>query len=63
MGIGKRSAGLNEAALKVAREVGPIEFTSASGECEPFDVAKHLTTGRLKEKLGTSAADGAVRRG
>ncbi|MEX1215005.1 DNA alkylation repair protein [Saccharospirillum sp.] len=52
MGIGKRSAALNEAALKVARQVGPIEFTSASGECEPFDVAKHLTTDRLKEKLG-----------
>src|SRR5690606_17786045 len=29
MGIGKRSAVLNEAALKVARDVGPIEFTSA----------------------------------
>jgi hypothetical protein len=52
MGIGKRSPVLNEAALKVARDVGPIEFTSPSGECEPFDVAKHLTTGRLKEKLG-----------
>lgn len=52
MGIGKRSAALNEAALKVAREVGPIEFTSASGTCEPFDVAKHLTTDRLKEKFG-----------
>lgn len=51
MGIGKRSAALNEAALKVARDVGPIEFTSASGECQPFDVAKHLTTDRLKEKL------------
>jgi 3-methyladenine DNA glycosylase AlkD len=52
MGIGKRSAVLNEAALKVARDVGPIEFTSANGECEPFDVVKHLTTDRLKEKLG-----------
>jgi len=52
MGIGKRSAALNQAALKVARDVGPIEFTSASGECEPFDVAKHLTTDRLREKLG-----------
>ena len=51
MGIGKRSAVLNKAALKVARDVGPIEFTSASGECEPFDVVKHLTTDRLKEKL------------
>jgi len=52
MGIGKRSAVLNKAALKVARAVGPIEFTSVSGECEPFDVVKHLTTDRLKEKLG-----------
>ena len=52
MGIGKRSAVLNQAALKVARDVGPIAFSSASGNCEPFDVAKHLTTDRLKEKLG-----------
>lgn len=52
MGIGKRSAVLNRAALKVARAVGPIEFTSASGACEPFDIAKHLTSDRLKEKLG-----------
>jgi 3-methyladenine DNA glycosylase AlkD len=52
MGIGKRSAVLNAAALKVARDVGPIEFTSATGECEPFDVVRHLTTDRLKEKLG-----------
>jgi 3-methyladenine DNA glycosylase AlkD len=52
MGIGKRSAVLNEAALRVARDVGPIAFTSAAGDCEPFDVVKHLTTDRLKEKLG-----------
>ena len=43
---------LNAAALAVARAVGPIEFSSASGDCEPFDVVKHLTTDRLKEKLG-----------
>ncbi|WP_396222801.1 DNA alkylation repair protein [Gemmatimonas sp.] len=52
MGIGKRSATLNRAAVAVARAVGPVEFTSASGTCEPFDVVKHLTTDRLKEKLG-----------
>lgn len=52
MGIGKRSAALNRAALKVAQAVGPIAFTSVSGDCDPFDVAKHLTTDRLKEKLG-----------
>lgn len=52
MGIGKRNAVLHAAALTVARAVGPIEFTSVSGTCEPFDVVKHLTTDRLKEKLG-----------
>lgn len=52
MGIGKRSAVLNRAALEVARAVGPIEFTSVSGKCDPFDVAKHLDNDRLKEKLG-----------
>jgi 3-methyladenine DNA glycosylase AlkD len=51
MGIGKRSAVLNKAALKVALAVGPIEFTSISGNCEPFDVAKHLSSDWLKEKL------------
>ena len=55
MGIGKRTARLNKAALQVARDVGPIEFTSASGACEPFDVVKHLTSDRLVEKLGISA--------
>lgn len=62
MGIGKRSAALNEAALKVARDVGPIEFTSASGQCEPFDVVKHLTTARLREKLGVKPSRSPSRR-
>ena len=52
MGIGKRIAKLNAAALRVAEAVGPIEFESPSGKCEPFDVVKHLTTGRLAEKFG-----------
>lgn len=52
MGIGKRTAKLNAAALAVAERVGPIEFESASGNCDPFDVAKHLKTDRLKAKLG-----------
>lgn len=56
MGIGKRSATLNAAALEVARAAGPIEFDSPSGTCEPFDVVKHLTTDRLKEKLGIEVA-------
>lgn len=52
MGIGKRSAALNRAALEVARAAGSITFASASGKCEPFDVVKHLETDRLREKLG-----------
>lgn len=51
MGIGKRSRRLNEAALAVAERVGPIEFESASGTCDPFDVAKHLRAERLSAKL------------
>ena len=39
-------------AIAVAQAVGPIDFTSGSGKCEPFDVAKHLTSDRLREKLG-----------
>lgn len=52
MGIGKRSAALNVAALAVARAAGPIAFSSASGQCEPFDVVKHLDNERLRTKLG-----------
>jgi len=55
MNVGKRSAKLNAAALKVAEAVGPIEFESPSGRCEPFDVAKHLESERLKRKLATEA--------
>lgn len=52
MSIGKRNPVLHAAALKVARKVGPVTFDSPSGRCEPFDVVKHLTTDRLKRKLG-----------
>ena len=52
MGMGKRNAKLNAAALAVAEAVGPIDFESASGKRDPFDVAKHLATDRLKTKFG-----------
>lgn len=52
MGIGKRTAKLNAAALKVAKYTGPIEFESSSDNCEPFDVTKHLTSDYIKKKLG-----------
>ena len=51
MGIGKRNATLNTAALKLAREIGPIHF-DAEGKCEPMDVVKHLTSDYITEKLG-----------
>ena len=50
MGIGKRSKALNEAALDVALEIGPIDF-DPDGRCDPMDISKHLTSDYLKEKL------------
>ena len=52
MGIGKRTAKLNAAALKVARRIGPIEFETERGNCEPLDVVKHLTSDYIRKKLG-----------
>ncbi len=51
MGIGKRTKKLNRAALKVAKQIGPIDF-DPDGSCDPFDVAKHLTGDYAKKKLG-----------
>lgn len=51
LGIGKRTKRLNRAALRVAKKIGPIDF-DARGQCDPFDVAKHLTSDYLKKKLG-----------
>ena len=51
MNIGKRNPELNASALRVARKVGPIEFDSPSGRCEPFDVEKHLTSDYLRKKF------------
>jgi len=51
LSIGKRSKELNAAALKVAVKIGPIDF-DPDGRCEPWDVAKHLTSSYVKKKLG-----------
>lgn len=48
MGIGKLTARLNSEALAVAEATGPIAFSSASGQCDPFDVSKHLISARNK---------------
>ena len=51
MGMGMRTKRLNRAALKVAKQIGPIVFDS-TGKCDPFDVVKHLTSDHAKKKLG-----------
>jgi 3-methyladenine DNA glycosylase AlkD len=51
LGIGKRNVELNSAALKVAQIMGPIDVNSGVTDCEPFDVAKHLTSDYIKNKL------------
>jgi 3-methyladenine DNA glycosylase AlkD len=51
MGMGKRNVALNSAALKVAQKMGPIDVDSGVTDCEPFDVAKHLTSDYIKKKL------------
>ena len=50
MGIGKRNARLNAAALRAAKAIGPIGFSDDT--YAPFDVVTHLTSDRLKKKLG-----------
>jgi 3-methyladenine DNA glycosylase AlkD len=53
VGIGKRNKKLNRAAVRVAKQVGPIDFNDGSGRrCDPFDPHKHLTSEHLKKKLG-----------
>ncbi|MGI9429558.1 MAG: DNA alkylation repair protein [Bythopirellula sp.] len=49
MGIGKRTKKLNKEALKVARAIGPVTHSES---CDPFDVAEHLTSDYVKQKLG-----------
>ena len=49
LGMGKRTKKINKAALKVARAIGPITHSES---CDPFDVAKHLTSDYAKQKLG-----------
>lgn len=51
LGIGKRNASLNKAALALARQIGPIDFNEDGKSCEPLDVEKHLTSDYLRKKL------------
>lgn len=51
MGMGKRSARLWPEALRVARDIGPIDF-DPTGRCDPMDVVKHIDHARVREKHG-----------
>jgi 3-methyladenine DNA glycosylase AlkD len=42
MGIGKQNPSLNETALALAENIGPIDFNEDGQKCDPFDVVKHL---------------------
>jgi 3-methyladenine DNA glycosylase AlkD len=51
MGMGKRNLKLNQAAIKVAKNIGPIPVETGKTQCEPFDVSKHLTSEYLTNKF------------
>ena len=52
VGIGKRNKKVNRAAARVAKQVGPIDFSDVSAsKCDPFDPHKHLTSDYVKKKL------------
>ena len=51
MGMGKRNLKLNQAAIKVAKNIGPIPVETGKTNCEPFDVSKHLTSDYLAKKF------------
>ena len=53
MGIGKRNLELNQAAIPVATRMGPIDFDER-GQCDPFDVLKHLTADYAQKKFATA---------
>jgi len=53
IGIGKRSAQLNKAAIRTVKAIGPLDIEYPDSNCEPVDVMKHLTSDYLKKKLGT----------
>jgi 3-methyladenine DNA glycosylase AlkD len=50
MGIGKRNKKLNQAAIRAAKTIGPIDYGD-DNTCEPLDVLKHLTSDYLKNKF------------
>ena len=52
MGIGKRNSILHKEALRIAEQIGPIDFNEEGQKCDPFDVAKNLTSDYILKKMG-----------
>lgn len=52
IGIGKPNKTLNQAALALAKELGPIDFSEDDRKCDPLEVSKHLASETLKKRLG-----------
>jgi 3-methyladenine DNA glycosylase AlkD len=53
MGIGKRNKKLNQAAIRAAKAIGPVDIDYGDdNSCEPLDVLKHLTSDHMKQKFG-----------
>lgn len=51
MGIGKRNKTLNQAAIRAAKAIGPVNIDYGDdNSCEPLDVLKHLTSDYMKSK-------------
>jgi 3-methyladenine DNA glycosylase AlkD len=52
MGIGKRDKALNQAAIKAAKAIGPIDIDYGDdNSCQPLDVLKHLESDYLQKKF------------
>ena len=53
MGIGKRNKTLNQAALNLAKSLGPIEYDAGDTQCKPLNIVKHLETRSLEKKFAS----------
>ncbi len=52
LAIGSRNAVLYEKALAAAKKIGPIEVDYGDNSCKAPDVAAHLSSSRVRKKVG-----------
>lgn len=50
--IGQLNAKLHKQALAIAQKIGKVEVDYGANSCEAVDVVKHLSSDRIKKKLG-----------